>query len=213
MSLAIPVYILAGGRSSRFGSDKARADLHGTPMIQRLSAILLPVAESVTVVAERPHKYRDLGLMTIADEIPMIGPVGGLITALRHRQTGRGAGWLLLSACDWAGARTTWVEELAAAADDGFDAVAFRDDRWQPLFALYHTRLIPEALRLARRRHRRMSDLLDRVSARALPPPQGWHMKGQINTRVEWQRYMSSCTAALPQGASSTSGAHQGDRI
>jgi len=186
---AIPVYILAGGRSSRFGSDKARAKLHGLPMIQRLAILLASVAESITVVAERDRKYEDLGLATIADTVPGLGPLGGLITALEHRRA-QGAGWLLLCACDWAEISTTWVDELVKATDDKVDAVAFRDDRWQPLFALYHTRLLPEAARQLRCPSRRMSDLLDSVASRALPPPPDWHMTWQINTQLDRSRYI-----------------------
>lgn len=75
MSVQVPVYILAGGRSSRFGSDKARAALHGRPMIVRIAELLRPVAESMIVVAEQSDKYADLGLLTIADAIPGQGPL------------------------------------------------------------------------------------------------------------------------------------------
>lgn len=157
-------------------------------MIKRLSVLLGPVAESITVVAECDRKYEDLGLTTIADEVPGLGPLGGLITALKHRQA-KGAGWLLLCACDWAEIRTSWVEELVKGADDEVNAVAFRDDRWQPLFSLYHTRLLPEATRHARSRSRCMSGLLENVASRALPPPSEWHMNWQINSQLDRDRY------------------------
>jgi molybdopterin-guanine dinucleotide biosynthesis protein A len=163
-------------------------------MIKRLSVLLAPVAESITVVAERDRKYEDLGLPTIPDEVPGLGPLGGLITALTHRQA-NASGWLLLCACDWAEIRTSWVEELVKAADDEVDAVAFRDDRWQPLFALYHTRLLPEAARHVRRQSRRMSGLLETVASRALPPPPEWHMNWQINSQLDRARYIDSLEA------------------
>jgi molybdopterin-guanine dinucleotide biosynthesis protein A len=77
----IPVYLLAGGRSSRFGSDKARAELAGVPLILRLAHQVEPVASPLVVVADRRDKYLDLGLTTIADALPGLGPLGGLLTA------------------------------------------------------------------------------------------------------------------------------------
>lgn len=177
-------------------------------MIVRLAAMLEPAASSTVVVAECREKYADLGLVTIADERPGLGPVGGLITALRHRRAIdvanepsppdtlhtciSPAGWLLLCACDWAEARSAWVERLLAGIDKQADAVAFHDQRWQPLFALYHTRIIPYVEAYLCEPKARMSGLLERVVARALEPSQDWSMAYQINTRADHERYLKS---------------------
>ena len=58
----VPVYILAGGRSRRFGRDKARATTGGAALVVRLAELLTPVAQSITVIAGRPGAYDDLGL-------------------------------------------------------------------------------------------------------------------------------------------------------
>ena len=76
--------VLAGGQATRFGSDKARAMLDGEPLIARLVKRVQPHASRITVVADVAGKYDDLGLTTIADDVPGRGPVGGLLAALRH---------------------------------------------------------------------------------------------------------------------------------
>ena len=48
----VPVYILAGGRSSRFGHDKAMARLAGVPLLSRVGTLAAPFASRITVVAE-----------------------------------------------------------------------------------------------------------------------------------------------------------------
>ena len=63
----LPVYILAGGKSSRLGRDKAMVEIGGEPLLVRVIRSLEPVAASVTVVADRLGKYRNLGIETIAD--------------------------------------------------------------------------------------------------------------------------------------------------
>ncbi|HEY9840887.1 MAG TPA: NTP transferase domain-containing protein, partial [Candidatus Obscuribacterales bacterium] len=64
---ALPVYLLAGGRNSRFGSDKARALLGGSPLILQVARLLHPYAADLKVVATTAGAYADLGLETLAD--------------------------------------------------------------------------------------------------------------------------------------------------
>jgi len=81
----LPVYILAGGRSSRFGSDKARAMVDNIPLVVRLHKIIsAQVSSQVFVVASAVDAYNDLGLTTLGDAIPNLGPVSGIATALEH---------------------------------------------------------------------------------------------------------------------------------
>ena len=70
-------FVLAGGRSRRFGTDKARACINGQPLVQRIADHLLPEAKGVCVVADRADKYADLGLATLADPFPPGAPSTG----------------------------------------------------------------------------------------------------------------------------------------
>lgn len=67
--------VLAGGRSSRFGSDKALAMLDGRTLLDHTLAALRPHCEAVIIV----------GRADIADwPRPDMGPLGGIAGALRH---------------------------------------------------------------------------------------------------------------------------------
>ncbi len=67
--------VLAGGRSSRFGSDKALAMLDGRTLLDHALAALSPHCDAVIVV----------GRGDIADwPRPDMGPLGGIAGALRH---------------------------------------------------------------------------------------------------------------------------------
>jgi len=190
----LPVYILAGGKSSRFGSDKARAVLAGQPMVARVAARLAPVAASVTVVADVAGKYADLGLTTIADASPGAGPVGGLVTALGHCEDAHGAGWLLLAACDLVDVDAALVGALRAAAGSTMDrssrAVAFRaaDGRWEPMLGLYATALRADAERWFADGERAMWRVLEAAGATAVDLPGGRAGLGQVNTQAEHRR-------------------------
>src|SRR4051812_40718043 len=104
-----PAYILAGGKSERFGSDKARAVLEGKPLVVRVAESLMPIASSVTVVAREDDQYGDLELRTVGDLQPGLGPMGGLLTAL----TLDAGPWVLIAACDLVGIQRAWLESLA----------------------------------------------------------------------------------------------------
>jgi molybdopterin-guanine dinucleotide biosynthesis protein A len=188
----VPVYILAGGASSRFGLDKARQPVGGRPLILHQAEVLEPVASSLSVVASRPDQYADLGLRTLADEVPGQGPVGGLATALADLQATAAGRWLLLAPCDVLGLQRRWVERLLLAAgsaspgDDG-RVVAFRDRRWQPLPALYHRDLLPIARDRVRRGRLALWRLMERVPHVALPLPDDWEQAVRVNRPEDLQ--------------------------
>ena len=74
--------VLAGGHSSRFGSDKALAQLHGRTLIARAVETLDGLCEKVIVVGRESAPAP-----TIPDwPRPGMGPLGGIAAALRMAQ-------------------------------------------------------------------------------------------------------------------------------
>lgn len=75
--------ILAGGRSTRFGSDKALATLDGRALIDRVADALAPQVDALIVVG-RSHP----GMAGVADRPAAgLGPLGGIAGALHHAAT------------------------------------------------------------------------------------------------------------------------------
>lgn len=188
--LRMPVYILAGGHSSRFGTDKARAEIVGVPLIVRIASSLSRFATDIQVVADMPGKYADLGLKTIADTQTHQGPLGGLIRALEHRLSTAGAGWLLLSGCDWAEVSAECCAALLAQLAVSDLAAAFFDGRWEPLLALYHTRILERA-RLEMAGRRSLQFLLTQAGATRVRIPHRATLT-QLNTQSEMGRFLQS---------------------
>ena len=147
------VALLAGGRSSRFGSDKARVHVHGVPLLRRNHALLSAAFDHVAIVGPGADAYADLGLVCTPDDTPHRGPMGGVITALRDRKRTRGPGSVAVCACDTLLTPTavTGLHALATALgatgapqSAPLAAAAHDGDRWQPLTAAYHTHgLVP----------------------------------------------------------------------
>lgn len=157
----LPVYILAGGRSSRFGSDKARAVVDQQAVIICLKQSLERAGGHVTIVADRSDRFADMGLDSIVDLRAAAGPLAGLETALKHRLATAGEGWILVTNGDLVRWSPAWTQCLSAAASADFDAIIFADDYPQPLPGLYHTRLLPVIQAQFARQHRSLQKLLE----------------------------------------------------
>jgi molybdopterin-guanine dinucleotide biosynthesis protein A len=89
--------VLAGGRSVRFGSDKAMAELHGRTLLSHAIEILGTVCDDVVIAG---HDRGIPGRTTVPD-MPRgdLGPLGGLCGALLHAERG-GYAALLSIGCD-----------------------------------------------------------------------------------------------------------------
>ena len=90
--------ILAGGRSSRFGSNKALFAPDGERLIERAVRLLRPFCAQVLVSASHANAdaYRFLGLDIVEDLHADCGPLGGLEALLTQCATP----WMFILACD-----------------------------------------------------------------------------------------------------------------
>lgn len=90
--------VLAGGRSSRFGSNKALFAPDGETLINKAVDLLRPLVKEVVVSASHANAgaYAFLGLDIVEDQHSDCGPLGGL-EALLDRCSKR---WLLILTCD-----------------------------------------------------------------------------------------------------------------
>lgn len=181
-----PVYILAGGRSRRFGSDKARALVDDRPLIVRVVHATAALGPPVTVVG-RAGEYEDLGLRTIGDDPPGVGPIGGLAAALADAAS-RDAQWLLLLSCDFVTLKPQWLRQLRDKAGEPAQAVVFRGEHVEPLCALYHVSAITPTREAIAAGDGALHRLLGRLHCRYLPLPDDWPELAHVNTPAELQR-------------------------
>ena len=133
--LSIEGYVLAGGNSSRFGSDKATHPVDGKPMALWVAEALSRYAAPITLVGTR-ELHAGLGLPLIQDSVVGAGPLAGIVTALANAHKP----WCLIAACDmpWLGsAPLDSLVRKAGRATSQAILVQTPDGRVQPLCALY----------------------------------------------------------------------------
>lgn len=82
--LPVTGLILAGGKSSRFGSDKAWAELQGRPLLQWVGDALSAVCEELLIVHAEgqtlPPVSSPVPVRCVPDEFEALGPLAGLIS-------------------------------------------------------------------------------------------------------------------------------------
>jgi len=70
-------FVLAGGKSTRLGRDKALLDWHGQTLLHHMVELLRTVADPVQVVGRNP----------LPDRLPGLGPLSGIATGLETSST------------------------------------------------------------------------------------------------------------------------------
>lgn len=154
--------VLAGGRSSRMGRDKALLEHDGRTLIANAVEVLRPHVEELLIIGD-PAKYDHIGPLTIADDRAGLGPLGGMVTALRYAWNDRA----FVLACDMPNITGPYITHLKQLLDTDHDAVVAQcDGRLEPLAAVYHRRCVRPFARALDAERLRMSDALEQVRTR-----------------------------------------------
>jgi molybdopterin-guanine dinucleotide biosynthesis protein A len=134
MGDSISVAILAGGNSTRMGTNKAFVEVGGQPLVERVIDRVHDLGFETFLVANTPADYTHLGLPVYTDLIPGKGPLGGLYTAIVQA---RGDCTLVVS-CDQPFLNPALLRYLLSLRD-GFDVVVplNREDYPQSMHAVY----------------------------------------------------------------------------
>jgi molybdenum cofactor guanylyltransferase len=172
-------FILAGGASSRMGTDKARLRLGGRTLVERAAEALSHVAARTSVVSPR-EADAELGLPLVSDVFRGAGALGGLHAALDACR----AEWAAVVSCDLPFVTGELFALLASLRAGAAEAVAPRqpDGRAQPLCALYSRRAcLPAAERLLAAGELRPRVLLSEVQTRWVSPAELSGLAGAEN--------------------------------
>jgi molybdopterin-guanine dinucleotide biosynthesis protein A len=156
-------YVLAGGRSRRFGSDKARVLVAGTPLVLRLANDLHGLGWQVSIVAKSDSDYTDLGLNTIKDIHIDGGPLAGLITALSDCRSSGEQGALIAN-CDLVPGFWDWIGPIQQqSVERSASILVLTSDPFTPLPGWYAASVLDVASRLWKEGGRSLRDLHERL--------------------------------------------------
>ena len=78
--------VLAGGKSSRMGSDKGLLTINGKMFIEHVVDAMKPLVDNIIIVSNN-KMYDQFGYERIEDEIINSGPMAGLYSGLKHSES------------------------------------------------------------------------------------------------------------------------------
>jgi molybdopterin-guanine dinucleotide biosynthesis protein A len=179
-------FVLAGGKSSRMGSDKAVLPFKGITLVEHVAAQVHEAAGNVTLVGD-PARYSNFSYPVIRDIFPARGPLSGIHAALAASQSD----WNLIVACDMPEVTAAFLTRLIHRAERGnAHAVipAGPSGRPEPLCAAYSHRALDEIARALDRGIRKVTDALTGldIDLWRVPDSRQFH---NLNTPAEWAGY------------------------
>ncbi len=161
----VAAFILAGGKSTRMGADKAFVDYDGRTLLERALDLARSVTSTVRIVGNR-EKFAPFAPV-VEDIFQDCGPLGGIHAALRASTTERN----LMLAVDTPLVSRAFLQYLISQARGAPEAVVVvpRVDRgWQPLCAIYRREFADAAESALRSGRNRIDRLFDGVRTRVI---------------------------------------------
>jgi molybdopterin-guanine dinucleotide biosynthesis protein A len=130
----LTVAIMAGGQSSRMGTDKSFVLFRGRPMIEIIKERVTGLGDVLILITNKPDEYTHLHLPMFSDVYPDHGSLGGIFTAVHYATHP----YTLVVACDMPWLNRPLLEHMITLRQTAEVIVP----RWQkypePLHAIYH---------------------------------------------------------------------------
>jgi molybdopterin-guanine dinucleotide biosynthesis protein A len=161
----VTAFILAGGKSTRMGSDKAFVEFDGRTLLARVLDLARSVTQDVRIVGSA-EKFASFAPV-VEDIFRDCGPLGGIHAALRSSLSELN----VMLAVDTPFVSWTLLQYLisqARATPDAIIVVPASEDRRQPLCAIYRREFADVAENALRAGNNRIDRLFDLVKTRTI---------------------------------------------
>lgn len=129
--------ILAGGKSTRMGTNKALLPFRGKALIETVVDSMAALFSNVVLSVHEPKAYPDISIPEIVDHYPETGPMGALASVFES-----GKSRVFCVACDMPFLNPGLIEYMCLLAD--CDAVIpVWKGRIEVMHAIYGSNLLP----------------------------------------------------------------------
>jgi molybdenum cofactor guanylyltransferase len=196
MRESLSAIILAGGKSSRMGRDKALLAIAEQTLLSQICTLALKCASKVYIVTPRTEKYRDL----VPQECQLIkepiltqdgsnSPLVGFAFGLPYVTTD----WILLLACDLPRLTATqvkqWYPYLASTSPQTMALLPRHPQGWEPLCGFYRRSCLTSLNAYLASGQQSFQTWLDRNIVEELPI-EDRSCLFNCNTPEDWQELM-----------------------
>ena len=135
----IGAIILAGGKSKRFGTDKALYPYKGKPLIRTVIEIVKKITDKIIIVTNSPKKMEFINYPKYKDLIPGSGSLGGIYTGLYYSN----AKVNIVLPCDMPYVSAACIKFLIDNTNGNDITVPFHKNMLEPLCAIYSKKCLP----------------------------------------------------------------------
>ena len=191
-------FILAGGKSSRMGREKALLPVGGQKLIELVIQRVRPSVERLLVIggAHNTKPLRDLPADAVLIDLkPDHGPLMGIYTGLLHTETRLN----LFVPCDMPWIDGRLIERLAGACDGDAEVVAslHPTEGIQPFPLLCHVKACRTIGTLLNRREQALQALLRQPGAQLITvdEPELWRSFTNVNTLADYAKLTEAAIA------------------
>jgi len=156
--------ILAGGQSSRMGTDKGLLKLDSITFVERIINSLNSLVNKIIIVSDNSD-YDAFGYERVEDIIKDSGPLAGLYSGLYHSKTE----YNLVLSCDVPFVNDMVLKKLIVEMEDTVDVVQFKSqNKTIPLVALYRKQCMNICLELLKQDEKRLRVALDHLKVKTI---------------------------------------------
>jgi molybdopterin-guanine dinucleotide biosynthesis protein A len=186
----VAAFVLAGGKSSRMGVDKAFLPFGDRDFLQLALSNVATVSSFPPTIVGSDERYAAYGSV-VGDKVRDCGPLGGIHAALSATKSERN----LILSVDMPLMQAAFLGWLVALAAQGSELISVPHvgGRTQPLCAVYHRSVLPEIETLLLSGRRRVDFLLSAVRTRMVTDSEivaaGFSPEifQNVNTREEYE--------------------------
>jgi molybdopterin-guanine dinucleotide biosynthesis protein A len=162
--MSISGFIIAGGKSRRFGEDKSGYIYEGKPLIKHVYDIFAKVLDEIYIIGPDSTIPELPGVECYKDLIPDLGPIGGIYTALKKSKTDR----IFVSACDLPNINSELMKYMMQIPDS-YDAIVPHINGYhEPLHSIYSLKILDRVKSFIDSREKKVTDMLKLLDIRSL---------------------------------------------
>lgn len=156
--VCISGFILAGGKSSRMGTDKALLMFQEKPLLQHTISLIEPFSDEIFISGQN-IEYANFGFELVPDFYADCGPIAGIFSSLQHSATD----WNLIVSVDVPFVNDELFLFLISNIGECDCIIPKHASGVEPLTGLYNRKILPVIEEMITNGDFRLTGLLSRI--------------------------------------------------
>ena len=183
--------VLAGGKSSRMGSDKSLLVINKKTFIENIIEALKPNVDDIIII-ENSGLHFSLGYKIYKDIFTDCGPLGGIYTALTHSKTQKN----IILSCDMPLISSDVLKYLIKCTGEEQVTIVTDKGKLEPLCAIYNKTCLPIVESCLKSNNLKLKDVLKQLNIKEIEVSNQTfyspNLISNINTLSEYKRITNS---------------------